>query len=304
MKLQIHHGRVVNPEGLEVNATLHCNMRCLHCSHLSPLYHRRNIDPGPLHDTLTVLARSYHASYVKILGGEPLLHPDLPAVIEAVRASRVSDTVLVCTNGTLLARAPLRLWAAVDALEVSVYPSRPLGAEDISTIRSLAGDHGVDLLVNYYGHFRVAYSEQGTESAALVQDIFDTCKLAHLWLSHTVHDGWLYRCPQSIMLPEQLSHAGWDRGVDGIEIEAGPAFPARLLEFLNRATPLRACRHCLGSVGRLHPHTEVPRAQWRQDQPTEDLIDPEFLLLAKDDIAIDDGCEEPSCPVPAGTWGG
>ena len=105
MILRAEHGRVINPEGLEVNATLHCNMRCTSCSHLAPLFRRANVDPVALHDSLAVLAGHYHASYAKILGGEPLLHPDLLGVIEAVRASKVSDSVLVCTNGTLLDRA-------------------------------------------------------------------------------------------------------------------------------------------------------------------------------------------------------
>jgi hypothetical protein len=51
----------------------------------------------------------------------------------------------------------------------------------------------------------------------------------------------------------------------------------------------------------LHPHAEVPRRAWRQTQRTEDLIDREYLMLSKDDITIDDGCVEPSCPVLTGT---
>jgi organic radical activating enzyme len=290
MTLDLVHGRVVNPEGLEVNATLHCNMRCTSCSHLAPLFRRTNVDPLALHDSLAMLADSYHASYTKILGGEPLLHPDLIGVIEAVRSSKVSDTVLVCTNGTLLDRAPPAFWQAVDTVEISVYPSRPISPERMRGFEALAREHGTDLVVNHYSHFRVAYSEQGTDSDTLVREIFDTCKLAHVWLSHTVVDGWLYRCPQSVFLPEQLAHSDWDRTVDGIEIEQGPAFVRELLAFLNRNTPLRACRRCLGSVGLLHRHTEVPRAHWRQELPTADLVDREFLKLAKDDVAIDDGC--------------
>ncbi|HEX6969469.1 MAG TPA: radical SAM protein [Micromonosporaceae bacterium] len=293
MALRVEDGRVVNPEGLEVNATHHCNMRCISCSHLAPLYRRSNVDPAALYDSLVTLADSYHASYVKILGGEPLLHPDLLGVIEAVRSSKISDSVLVCTNGTLLDRAPAAFWRSVDAVEISVYPSRELTENQLNAFRDTARAHGVDLIANRYRHFRVAYSEQGTDSESLIQDIFDTCKLAHFWLSHTVFDGWLYRCPQSVFLPEQLVADGWDRTVDGIRIEKGPRFRERLIEFLTRTTPLRACRNCLGSVGRLHPHAEVPRQEWRQPLPTEDVLDREFLALAKADISVDDGCEEP-----------
>ena len=290
MTLEVKDGRVINPEGLEVNVTFHCNMRCTSCSHLAPLYRKQNIDPARLRADLTLLAESYHASYVKLLGGEPLLHPDLLEVIDAVRSSGVSDTVLVCTNGTLLHRMPDEFWAAVDTVELSIYPSRPLSEEQLAVFQERAHRHGVNLLINHYTHFRVAYSERGTDDDGLVRDIFDTCKLAHVWLSHTLHDGWLYRCPQSVVLAEQLADISWDRTVDGIQIQGGPGFVSALTEFLNRTKPLRACRNCLGSVGRIHPHAEVPRTSWRQGEATEDVLDREFLTLARRDITADDGC--------------
>jgi len=158
MRLDVVDGKVINPEGLEINATLQCNMRCQSCSHLSPLFRRHNVDPAELSGSLAELSRSYHASYVKILGGEPLLHPDLLAVIAAVRDSAISDAVLVCTNGTLLNRMPDEFWRAVDAVEISMYPSRPLSDGDLAIFDARAAEHGVDLLVNRYTHFRYAYS--------------------------------------------------------------------------------------------------------------------------------------------------
>jgi hypothetical protein len=45
-----------------------------------------------------------------------------------------------------------------------------------------------------------------------------------------------------------------------------------------------------------HPHTEAPRGDWRQPRPTEEVIDHEYLELARRDITIDDGCVDPVCP--------
>ncbi|MEW2523705.1 radical SAM protein [Streptomyces sp. NPDC047071] len=300
MSVRLADGKVVNPEGIEVNASLQCNMRCQSCAHLSPLYRRENADPAEIHDTLAVLARNYHASYTKIMGGEPLLHPDVVGLIEAVRATGISDTILVATNGTLLHRAPERFWEAVDSLEISVYPSRTLPPEEVERYRALARDHGVSLLVNYYGHFRAVYSESGTDAPGLVRDVFDTCKLAHFWNSHTVYDGWLYRCPQSVFMPRQLRDGGWDPHVDGLRIEEGPDFLERLHRFLTGADPLRACRNCLGSVGKLHPHRERPRAGWQVTEQLEELVDYPFLEVCKDDITADDGCVERSLSAPVG----
>ncbi|MGC3858613.1 radical SAM protein [Micromonospora chersina] len=282
--------KVYNPEGLEINATLHCNMRCTSCSHLSPLFRKEVVDPTELSRQLSVLSTYYHASFVKILGGEPLLHPDLLGVIRAVRDSGVADTILLCTNGTLLPRAPEALWDAVDALEISVYPSRMIDPEQIAHYQAMAARHGVELTVNYYEHFRVAYSETGTDSPALVQEIYETCKLVKVWLAHTMIDGWFYKCPQSVFLPRQVENADWDGRIDGLEITDSVEFRDRLVEFLNAPTPLRACRNCLGSVGRIHPHAEVRRDAWRQTARTEEVLDREFLELAKKDVTVDDGC--------------
>src|SRR5689334_7753996 len=131
MTVHIADGRVINPEGLELNATLHCNLRCRSCSHLSPLYKKAVADPAETRAMLATLARSYHASFTKILGGEPLLHPDLMGLIEAVRSSGVSDTILVCTNGVRLDRAPAGFWEAVDSVEMSMYPGEELPVEEI-----------------------------------------------------------------------------------------------------------------------------------------------------------------------------
>jgi radical SAM family protein/4Fe-4S single cluster protein len=296
MKIRVAGGKVRNPEGIEVNAALHCNMRCTSCSHLAPLFRREFVDPAATYDSLARLAKHYHAAYTKILGGEPLLHPDLVELIEAVRASGVSDVVLVCTNGVLLDRMAEEFWRAVDALEISIYPSRTPPAGRIRMFAGLAREHDVQLTVNYYDHFRIAYSENGTDSAPLVQRIFDSCKLAHYWHSHTLHEGWLYRCPQSVVLPRHLDE-GWDGRVDGLEIRDDPRFLDDLVAFLNRRAPLRACSNCIGSVGRLVPHAETRPRDWRQVAPTEEVVDFVHLRESEEDITVDNGCVRPSCPV-------
>ncbi|MEY7971418.1 radical SAM protein [Saccharomonospora xinjiangensis] len=299
MTVRMVNGKVFNPEGVEVNATLQCNMRCRSCAHLSPLFRRENADPDEVHEQLSLLAHSYHASYAKIMGGEPLLHPEILALIAAVRSSGVADTILVATNGTLLHRAPVEFWAAADAVELSLYPSRMPDDDTLQRFRELAVAHEVDLLINHYDHFRATYSEHADGSPSVVQDVYDTCKLAHYWHSHTVIDGWFYRCPQSVFMPRQGVAGGWDPRVDGIELAGDPGFADRLYAFLRRPEPLRACRNCLGSVGVRHPHEELDRANWRPAAGVVDLLDPEFLEVCRADITADDGCVRVSESYPA-----
>ena len=49
---------------------------------------RRVVSPRQLTDELGLLGRVYHARWVRLVGGEPLLHPQLLEVIEAARQTK------------------------------------------------------------------------------------------------------------------------------------------------------------------------------------------------------------------------
>ncbi|MBP2167388.1 organic radical activating enzyme [Erwinia toletana] len=288
--IQFIEGKVFNPDGIEINATLHCNMACKSCAHLSPLFRKTNAEPESVRRDLEILSRSYHASYVKIMGGEPLLHQNLVELINAVAASGVADEILLTTNGTLLHKSPEALWDVIDRLELSLYPGRIPDADKIESFKSRADLHNVKLLINYYGNFRFSYSEKINGDNDLVQDVYDTCKMAHLWHSHTVIDGMLFLCPQSVFIPQQAVAGGWNNEVDGLRIIDKPGFAETLYQFLTRRQPLKACHYCLGSVGKLHLHTELRKGEWRPLGEYEDLVSREFLEVCRKDIAADDGC--------------
>ncbi|MDC9607069.1 radical SAM protein [Xenorhabdus griffiniae] len=288
--VQFRNGKVFNPEGIEINATLHCNMNCKSCAHLSPLFRKKNTDPGTMYRYLEVLSHSYHASYAKIMGGEPLLNPNLLELIKAVVNSGIADEILLTTNATLLHKAPDELWEAIDSLELSLYPSKLPNEEKIESFKYKAALHKVKLRINYYDNFRFSYSEEKNEDFSLTQDVYDTCKMAHFWHSHTVIDGWFFRCPQSIFIPQQGVAGGWNNEVDGLRISSAPEFAESLYKFLTRSQPLKACEYCLGSVGKLHPHQELRKADWRTLGKYEDLVSRDFLTVCRKDITADDSC--------------
>ncbi|MBM3467999.1 MAG: radical SAM protein [Alphaproteobacteria bacterium] len=288
--VEFRDGKVYNPEGLEINASLQCNMSCKSCAHLSPLYRKKDADPQSVRHDLEILNHSYHASYVKILGGEPLLHPNLIELIKTIISTGIADEILLATNATLLHKAPDELWEVLDRLELSLYPSRLPDQEKIESFKKKAASHKVELLINYYENFRISYSEDKNRDSALIQDVYKTCKLAHFWHSHTVIDGWFYRCPQSVFVPQQDVAGGWNSEIDGLRISSEPRFAESLYKFLTRSQPLNACENCMGSVGKLHPHQELRRTEWRPKEKYEDLISREFLEVCRNDISADDGC--------------
>jgi hypothetical protein len=273
-------GRILT-DGLEVIIAAHCNLRCRACAYLSPVMPAATVAPAQIQRDLTVLARSYHALEARVLGGEPLLHPELVAVLQAIRASGVSDTIRVITNGLLLARMPADFW-------------------NIAMAARTAENHGVRLRLKYFHYFRESYTELGTGDSRLVERIYKTCQMANVWRCNTIFNGHLYRCPQSAFIPSIIHRPGLG---DGLPITDSPAFTRRLLEFLESPEPLDACTNCLGSVGRLFRHTQTPRAAWRTQQQhhTEELVDWEHLqtLEREPGTLVRDTSFLPA-PIPAG----
>lgn len=255
----------------------HCNLSCRACSHLSPVVPKSLVDPANVFRDLSALARCYHVKSVRVLGGEPLLHPDLPSVIDAIRRSKICDAVWVITNGRLLPRMTTEFWSSIDLVEVSLYPGQHLDPDARDACTAQARKHGVKLRFHVRNEFQESYSEAGTEDTELVRRIFTTCNVVHRWRCHNVIDGWFYRCPQSHFIAKVTSDGG--EHVDGIKIDDDPSFGTRLLAFLQSPDVPRACNNCLGTSGRLFPHTQIRRVDFRSRQaaPTEDLVHPRLV---------------------------
>jgi organic radical activating enzyme len=258
----------------EINVAEHCNLSCRACSHLSPVLPRHLVEPDDVERDLSRLGEHYHARSIRLLGGEPLLHPRLLDVIAAARRSGVADGVCVVTNGVLLPRMPAEFWRAVTTVEVSLYPGKELTAPEQDACSERAAAAGVSLKLRRVDEFRESYSELGTRDRGLVQQIYDSCILRR---NHTVAGGYFYRCPPSYFIPKLMT---LDDVHDGLRIEQDAGFGARLLRFLESSEPLGSCRNCLGSAGIRFPHGQTLRAEFRgrQQRPTEELLDRRYLL--------------------------
>jgi organic radical activating enzyme len=277
-RYRLRGGRVFN-RLCEVNVVDHCNLRCRSCAHLSPVLRKHFVDPDALSSDLTALARSYHANVLRLLGGEPLLHPNLVDVVTAARESHIAEKIEIATNGLLLPRMEPRFWGVVDAVRISLYPGRSLRQDQLDTCIDLARRNNVSIRYRRYQAFQESYSEKGTNDPSLVKKIYVTCNHVHRWRCHTVANGWFFKCAQSYMMPRGMSLGPEAAYRDGIQIDESPEFRDRLLSYLTSPEPLSACRNCLGSAGRYVEHQQVRRDDFRsvQCRPTEDLVHPRLV---------------------------
>ncbi len=251
-------------KNLEIHVVDHCNLDCVACSHESPLMVRRLEDPDRLAEALSTLWAYYRAPLVKLLGGEPLLHPRISEVIR-VACAVTGARIRVVTNGTLLGRR-YSLLKEVDEIHVSSYPGVTIPSDD--DLLQMAADLGAPITVESFDAFRWHRSPKRNDRR-LTERIFRTCQLYHSWQCHTLRDGWFYPCPQS---------ATWGSQDDGIDLLAPDQDVAAALNgLLLRDHALTTCAACLGSVGRLLPH----RRGWRGSRETQTSSGVDHAFLAR-----------------------
>jgi GTP 3',8-cyclase len=243
---------------LELNAVLHCNLSCVGCSHGSPESPEGVMPPGDAYRDLRALADVVRVGEVRVVGGEPLLHPQLVEFLQAIQASGIRGRVRLITNGTRLHLTPWGWLQHVDEVSVSRYPNANIRPGALDELTDRCRRLRKRLVLNDYHSFRLMRPGRPldkTETAA----VFGTCQMAHTWVCHTVHDGFLYTCPQSA----PLTLGSVVHPEDRCALSPAAGLRDRLAALLGREEPLDACRECLGSVGNLIPHHQANAQAWR-----------------------------------------
>ena len=110
---------------VEIQMCDRCNLDCAYCSHLSPV-------SQPVKISLETLAQECHrlsrigVDEVNLMGGEPLLHPQIAEAIALTRSILPNIKLIVSTNGLLLPRMGKEFWKACRdnkvVIRITPYP--------------------------------------------------------------------------------------------------------------------------------------------------------------------------------------
>ena len=263
MKVIYRNGKIHTPQ-LELNVVEHCNLRCVECSHLSPYVSTGLLEPDSVRRDLAALAAVLHCSSFRFVGGEPLLHKRLVEIIQTVRKSGISDRVVVVSNGTLIDRMSDVFFQSIDELEISWYPQTATDADKIAFARSSCARYGSRLFVNDKAVFRKAQIDSAIEDHDLVRMIYDSCRNAHVSVSHAIHNGYYYKCSRPIFTDRYLALKQVDSPdfarADGVHLHE-PDLLDRLTRYIENKDPLQSCWHCLGTAGKTVPHRQMSREE-------------------------------------------
>jgi radical SAM protein with 4Fe4S-binding SPASM domain len=138
--LKLHEAgkEIWGPQRVRIEVSSLCNLRCRHCpTGTSYKGLPRSLMPPDLYALLLSQLKEIRnlADCVMYLGGEPLLHPDLPAMIRQIKQETSVVRVIFNTNGMLLSKSLCRRLAdcGINRIEISVDGRSP---EENNAIRT------------------------------------------------------------------------------------------------------------------------------------------------------------------------
>ena len=132
---------------LSVHLVDHCNLGCANCSHFCPLVKKDSFVLSP-DDFERDSARfstlvDGHVQDIELYGGEPLLHPDVPAIMEIARRNFPDSLIKIITNGILLPTMPESFWLAARKHKIIIEPTKYPINVDWGSIKKTAARYGV-----------------------------------------------------------------------------------------------------------------------------------------------------------------
>lgn len=265
--------------GVEYNLTEHCNLSCYHCDHASPLMAKKFASLDEYGRDIRAFAAVAHVKEFRLVGGEPLLHPQMIDFMKVARDVGIGDSIKIYTNGMLLHTMPDEFWALTDILWVSTYPGVRRRMSD-EAIAAKCEEHGVLLdLRPTITEFNRSYINNPIEDEGLVRRIFSQCKMANEYSCFAIYEGMFFRCSVAPFARERLRMAGIDfpgPEVDGIKIHDNSRLGEEIAARVKSGEPLKACTYCLGSSGPMISHRQVNRQGCKSWLKEDNRADIEF----------------------------
>lgn len=110
----------------DVIVTEHCNLNCKGCGSFMPLADEEYIDLEDLEKDYKRLADLSGGvmHHINLLGGEPLLHKDIKAIIKMTRRYFPIGVINLVTNGILLPKMDEEFWDICHAQQIDVCPTK------------------------------------------------------------------------------------------------------------------------------------------------------------------------------------
>lgn len=179
-----------------------CTLRCEHCVEKLPDYPlQQNLPLQIILDDISKLLGSCRFIHrFCITGGEPLLHPQLPELLEFLLQAEQVGMIFLYTSGTVVPSSTLleRLENQRVVVNLSSYGARLPARLEENFDRFREQLKGLEIACNIYPHktwFDMGTYETNSLDARELRAGFAACPFRSCM---TIHAGVLYRCPHQL----------------------------------------------------------------------------------------------------------
>lgn len=144
----------------EVHITEHCNLNCRGCFHCSPLAKEEFLSVEEYERDCRRLSELYDGDMecIELLGGEPLLHPQINDFFRITRSCFKAGKIVLVTNGLLLLNMNEDFWLSAKKYSIDIAPTRYPINVDYDKIKRKAEQYGIR-----YSNFYMVTDEKGNK---------------------------------------------------------------------------------------------------------------------------------------------
>ena len=236
---------------MELHLTDHCNLNCKGCDHFSPLARHKNANIEQYREDIYRLKKLFrNIGKIRLMGGEPLLHPHPEAFVFLTRKAFPRASIHFVTNGILLPKANKEFWHACrktdTVIDISVYPPNQnnvtewcdLCAQKNVKVVAFGRSNNGDL--SDEGNVQVFLKHMNINGTSDKNTSFTNCRKK--FNCPFLHEGKLYTCMMPALVHYFNDAFGYQISTDGgIDIHQ-KVTGKQIVEHLSK--PIETCRWC------------------------------------------------------------
>lgn len=252
-----------------LNILEHCNLNCKGCDHFAPIASKKEIALAAIEKDLKRFSEimCQDVKIIGIMGGEPLLHPELPEIIFAVRNYFPHTRIQVDTNGLLLLKQQETFWKSCRVNHAVIVCTKYPISLDYDAIMEKCREQQVEF--EYYGDekvekvlYKIPLDLKGEQDE---RESFANCFHANHCV--TLEEGKVFPCtvaPNVHIFNEKYGTTNIKLCEDDyLDIYDEHLTKHRILEFVSQPIPF--CRFCdvaHRSYGHVWERSRQEMAEW------------------------------------------
>lgn len=228
----------------EVHACEHCNLNCKGCYHFSPLAKEEFLQVDEWEKDCKRLSELYNGEmeFISLMGGEPLLNPNITKLLEITRKFFPIGDVSIITNGILLNTMDEEFWKICRKNRVTIRQTKYPIKLDFKKIEEKAKKEEVSFQYFNVGNRSLGYQPITLDGNENALDNYHNCYRVNTCVAFS--HGKLYSC----FVPAHVHHLknyfsldidiSESDGVDIYKVKNAKEIEEKLNE------PMKMCRYC------------------------------------------------------------